>query len=83
MQCRLKSAKRSSTHCLIENDRPFFHPEKHKNTSVLKTGEAEWVSARQLASKSALIFAVRIGGAGVIFLAQAMIARLWGAAQLG
>lgn len=38
---------------------------------------------RQLASKSALIFAVRIGGAGVIFLAQAMIARLWGAAQLG
>jgi len=38
---------------------------------------------QQLASKSAILFAVRIVGAGTIFLAQAGIARLWGAAQLG
>lgn len=38
---------------------------------------------QQLASKSAILFAVRISGAGTIFLAQAAIARLWGTAQLG
>ncbi|MCZ4271071.1 lipopolysaccharide biosynthesis protein [Maritalea porphyrae] len=38
---------------------------------------------QQLASKSAILFAVRIAGAGTIFLAQAGIARLWGSAQLG
>lgn len=38
---------------------------------------------QQLASKSAILFAVRLGGAGTIFLAQAAIARFWGAAVLG
>lgn len=38
---------------------------------------------QQLASKSAILFAVRIAGAGTIFLSQAGIARMWGAAQLG
>lgn len=38
---------------------------------------------QQLASKSAILFAVRITGAGIIFLAQAAIARLWGSVQLG
>lgn len=38
---------------------------------------------QQLASKSAILFAVRITGAGTIFLAQAAIARLWGSVQLG
>jgi O-antigen/teichoic acid export membrane protein len=37
----------------------------------------------RLASQSGLIFAARIGGAGVTFLAQAAIARLWGAETLG
>ncbi|RUT33162.1 hypothetical protein EMQ25_08565 [Arsenicitalea aurantiaca] len=37
---------------------------------------------RRLASQSALIFAARIGGAGLVFLAQALIARQWGAAGL-
>ncbi|SFZ82745.1 Membrane protein involved in the export of O-antigen and teichoic acid [Devosia enhydra] len=37
----------------------------------------------RLASQSAIIFAARIGGAGVTFLAQAAIARLWGAPVLG
>lgn len=38
---------------------------------------------RRLASQSALIFSIRIGGAGLVFLAQAAIARAWGAAVLG
>lgn len=38
---------------------------------------------RRLASQSALIFLARIGGAGVVFLAQAAMARAWGAAVLG
>lgn len=38
---------------------------------------------RRLASQSALIFLARIGGAGLVFLAQAAIARAWGAAVLG
>jgi O-antigen/teichoic acid export membrane protein len=38
---------------------------------------------RRLASQSAIIFAVRIAGAGLIFLAQAAMARLWGVAVLG
>lgn len=38
---------------------------------------------RRLASQSAVIFLARIGGAGVIFLAQAAIARVWGAEALG
>ncbi len=37
----------------------------------------------RLASKSSLIFATRLGGAGFIFLAQAAIARLWGPEILG
>ena len=38
---------------------------------------------QQLVSKSAILFAVRICGAGTIFLAQAAIARFFGAAALG
>ncbi|UJQ95459.1 lipopolysaccharide biosynthesis protein [Mariluticola halotolerans] len=38
---------------------------------------------RRLLSQSAVIFAARILGAGLIFLAQAAIARLWGAEILG
>ncbi|KRA99211.1 hypothetical protein ASD83_01395 [Devosia sp. Root685] len=39
--------------------------------------------ARKLASQSSIIFAARIFGAGFIFVAQALIARLWGADLLG
>ncbi len=38
---------------------------------------------RRLASQSSIIFAARLGGAGLIFLAQALIARVWGAQLLG
>ncbi len=38
---------------------------------------------RKLASQSAIIFAVRLIGAGLIFLAQAAIARAWGTPVLG
>ncbi|WP_375451942.1 lipopolysaccharide biosynthesis protein [uncultured Devosia sp.] len=38
---------------------------------------------RRLASQSTIIFAARIGGSGLVFLTQALIARLWGAALLG
>jgi O-antigen/teichoic acid export membrane protein len=38
---------------------------------------------RRLLSQSGLLFAARLFGAGVIFLAQAGIARFWGAGQLG
>lgn len=38
---------------------------------------------RRLASQSAIIFGVRIAGAGLIFLTQAALARLWGAEILG
>lgn len=38
---------------------------------------------RRLASQSAIIFMARIFGAGLIFLAQAGIARFWGAELLG
>ena len=39
--------------------------------------------ARKLASQSSVIFAARIFGASFIFVAQALIARLWGAELLG
>ena len=39
--------------------------------------------ARKLASQSSIIFAARIFGASFIFVAQALIARLWGAELLG
>ena len=39
--------------------------------------------ARRLASQSSIIFAARIFGAGFIFVAQALIARFWGAGILG
>lgn len=39
--------------------------------------------SRRLASKSSVIFAARLFGAGLIFVAQALIARLWGADLLG
>lgn len=38
---------------------------------------------RRLASQSTIIFAARLGGAGLIFLVQAFIARLWGPVLLG
>ena len=38
---------------------------------------------RQLAPQSALIFAARLAGAGLVFVTQALIARIWGAATLG
>lgn len=38
---------------------------------------------RRLASQSTVIFGARLGGAGLIFLAQALIARIWGAELLG
>lgn len=38
---------------------------------------------RRLFSQSAVIFAVRIGGAGLVFLFQAVLARFWGADALG
>lgn len=38
---------------------------------------------RRLASQSTLIFGARLGGAGMVFLAQALIARIWGAQVLG
>jgi O-antigen/teichoic acid export membrane protein len=38
---------------------------------------------KRLASQSALLFAARILGAGLTFLAQAAIARTWGSATLG
>ena len=37
----------------------------------------------KLASKSVLIFGLRIFGAGFIFLVQAAIARAWGSESLG
>ena len=39
--------------------------------------------ATRLASKSVLMFALRIFGAGLIFVVQALIARVWGAGSLG
>ncbi|MBD8064246.1 polysaccharide biosynthesis C-terminal domain-containing protein [Devosia sp. PTR5] len=39
--------------------------------------------ARRLASQSSLIFGARLGGAGLVFLVQALIARFWGADLLG
>ncbi len=39
--------------------------------------------AGRLASKSVMIFALRIFGAGFIFLVQAAISRVWGAQSLG
>ncbi len=38
---------------------------------------------RRLASQSSVIFGARLFGAGLIFLVQALIARLWGAGILG
>lgn len=38
---------------------------------------------RRLASQSTIIFGARLGGAGIIFLVQALIARIWGAELLG
>jgi len=38
---------------------------------------------RRLASQSSLIFAARLAGAGLVFLVQALIARVWGAELLG
>ena len=38
---------------------------------------------RRLASQSSLLFAARVAGAGIIFVVQAAIARLWGAHILG
>lgn len=38
---------------------------------------------QQLLSRSAIIFTVRIAGAGLVFLLQAIIARTWGSALLG
>ncbi len=38
---------------------------------------------QRLASQSSIIFSARILGAGIIFLAQIAIARIWGAHQLG
>ena len=38
---------------------------------------------RRLASQSTIIFGARLGGAGLIFIAQALIARVWGAQLLG
>ncbi|MGB3337538.1 MAG: polysaccharide biosynthesis C-terminal domain-containing protein [Devosia sp.] len=38
---------------------------------------------RRLASQSTIIFGARLGGAGLIFLVQALIARIWGADLLG
>ncbi|GGA47375.1 lipopolysaccharide biosynthesis protein [Pelagibacterium lentulum] len=38
---------------------------------------------RRLASKSAIMFGMRVGGAGFIFIVQAAIARVWGAEALG
>jgi len=39
--------------------------------------------ARKLASQSSVIFGARLFGAGLIFVAQALIARIWGAELLG
>ncbi|MDB5621467.1 MAG: hypothetical protein JWR39_30 [Devosia sp.] len=39
--------------------------------------------ARRLASQSTIIFGARLFGAGLVFVVQALIARLWGAALLG
>lgn len=39
--------------------------------------------ARRLASQSTVIFGARLAGAGLVFLAQALIARMWGAQLLG
>lgn len=39
--------------------------------------------ARRLASQSTIIFGGRLFGAGIVFLVQAFIARVWGAAILG
>ena len=38
---------------------------------------------RRLASQSTIIFGARLAGAGLIFLVQALIARIWGAELLG
>ena len=38
---------------------------------------------RRLASQSTIIFGARLGGAGLIFLVQALIARIWGPELLG
>ena len=39
--------------------------------------------ARRLASQSAVIFGARLAGAGLVFLVQALIARMWGPQLLG
>lgn len=38
---------------------------------------------RKLLSQSAVVFSMRIGGAGLVFVIQALMARLWGAEVLG
>lgn len=38
---------------------------------------------RRLASQSSIIFGARLAGAGLVFLVQALIARIWGAELLG
>lgn len=38
---------------------------------------------RRLASQSTMIFGARLGGSGLVFLTQALIARFWGAELLG
>ena len=38
---------------------------------------------RRLASQSSIIFGARLGGAGLVFLVQALIARIWGPELLG
>lgn len=38
---------------------------------------------RRLASQSTIIFGARLAGAGLVFLVQALIARIWGAELLG
>src|SRR4051794_3183661 len=39
--------------------------------------------ARRLASQSTIIFGARLAGAGLVFIVQALIARIWGAELLG
>src|SRR5687767_2894442 len=38
---------------------------------------------RRLASQSTIIFGARLAGAGLVFLTQALIARIWGPELLG
>ncbi len=78
---RAFAARELAPHCARVVDR--LRADRAKPDQKRDGGRAADEPARRLLSQSSVIFAARLFGAGVIFLAQAAIARFWGAEVLG